>query len=190
MKILFLLFIALTPILCLGTQNSSVDDQEQGINRYFVAFISRESDGFGPGHAYVAWGVEDYEKQMSTGHAYGFYPQEGKEVWAIVREVGGNILNESVNAPKGEANNHLLLPVEKEVYDSTRKILESWVEQELQGNLTYDLIANNCIDFVNKVALAAGLDVPETHFQFPKEYLDRLIVMNSAAPNPPDFNVE
>lgn len=76
------------------------------------------------------------------------------------------------------------------VYDSTRKILESWVEQELQGNLTYDLIANNCIDFVNKVALAAGLDVPETHFQFPKEYLDRLIVMNSAAPNPPDFNVE
>ncbi|MBK1853273.1 hypothetical protein FE845_18150 [Marinobacter sp. 1-4A] len=185
MRLLILLLISITPILGFGDQGSSLNSDVEDESKYFLAFISRESDGVGPGHAYVAWGVEDYEKQMSTGEAYGFYPQDGKAAWGVFKDVNGNILNEAFNAPSKQVNNHLLLSIEKDVYDSTKEILNKWEQQELKGELKYNLLSNNCINFVNNVALAAGLIVPETDFQLPKLYLESLIHMNKMRPNPP-----
>jgi hypothetical protein len=153
-------------------------------NQYYIAFISRQTTEVSTGHAYVAWGVEDEEQLMSVGDAFGFNPAEdvggrSKEgFWKALIGVDGVIEDEqSIFAPS-DVNNHFLVRVNKDAYDSSRIILQDWIAESFNGELEFELFIKNCITFTNEVAEHIGLKTSVEYFQYPEEYLNELINLN------------
>jgi len=175
----FLLFFISTSTLAIDCDRDLRKDPcKKSTNNYYVAFISRTSEGSGPGHAYVAWGIEDNELQMSKGDAYGFYPLKTKEKWSVIKSVFGEIRDDQFGTSGGTVNRHFCVAVDKEQYDETRSILKRWEDESLAGETQYSLLYNNCEDFVKKIASTVSLTTPNTFLTYPETFLNNLIDMN------------
>ena len=130
------------------------------------------------GHAYVTWGQENPEKQMSEQYCYGMYAK-GNDVKEIVfGRVGGELRDADCWSIKNTSH-RLIVKVDRETFKATMEVYQRWVSLEKSGQLKYELRYQDCITFLIEVAKKAGLIVPNRKFSFPQDYVQKLIHVNS-----------
>jgi len=103
------------------------------------------------GHAFMIMSLE-------TGHwskedCYGFYPRAGKLGIAGPGIIWNEISHDASRFGKIEAS--VVCEIDAEQRRSIIGLADKWNEAK------YDLIEQNCIDFVFAAAVLAGLNVPE-----------------------------
>lgn len=163
--------------------------------KYFVIFSARGSQkdfapnnrGAPPGHAFVAWGVEDAATQRSSYVAYGMYPASGfmNAVRAYTfGEVPGRIVDESLEENSvSRATDNLIVQVDKDSYDRTLSI----ALKAGSAPLKYRLIQSDCVSFVQSIAKevlgdddAKGRVIQRTlSTLLPQDYIENLIQLAS-----------
>lgn len=139
------------------------DDSVQG--SFYVVLAARRSAGAGVGHAFVVWGVEDPQAQMSSQKAYGFYPDGmGKAIFG--GNVPGDVVNEATKGPHAALlTSRLIVRVNKAAYDDSQKLIAGWETQD------YNLYDHNCVFFTKSVAEQIGLvGLPDPTATLPVDY--------------------
>jgi hypothetical protein len=137
-------------------------------NNYYLIFISRGESMVG--HAFVAWGKEDWAQQQSVIQAFGFYPKDGK---GVLSYVPGKIVDDLVSGSLHQATKLISVKVNSDVFNSAKQKISQWETQD------YNVMKKNCIDFVIDVATSAGVKVPSRgSLELPEDYLERLIDAN------------
>lgn len=139
------------------------DDSAQG--SFYVVMAARRSAGAGVGHAFVVWGVEDPQAQISRQMAYGFYPDGmGKAIFG--GDVPGDVVNEATKEPYAALlTSRLIVRVNKTAYDESQRLIAGWETQD------YNLYNRNCVFFTKAVAEQIGLiDLPDPTATLPVDY--------------------
>ena len=156
-------------LIKIDARNSSDADG----NNYFIVFCSRKSENLltKPGHAFVIWGIEDNQTQMSTQTSFGFYPDEDNEFKALFSTVPGRLVDEAKKqTPSRLFTARMIVQVNRESFFSSQSAIDDWKTSN------YDLYSKNCMHFVREIALNLGLFPPTvTSFELPSEYLQKLI---------------
>jgi hypothetical protein len=140
---------------------------------YYVVFCARHSSDEAnlPGHAFVVWGKEDSENQMSSAKAFGFYPADGEKKKMIFGNVKGELANEATKKPNQQSllTHRLIVQVNKQKWLDSQKEVATWRTED------YNLFSNNCTHFAYAVAADVGLDIAKPGTEFPSHFLVRLI---------------
>ncbi len=141
-------------------------------NTYYVVFAARDSPGSSgkPGHAFVAWGVEDSATSMSSQEAFGLYPDPDDGLKYIYSTVSGIILNEATNFEPSDLTARLIAKVNSGPFESSKEQISRWQTSD------YNLYKKNCIHFCHSVATSIELFPPDVDLlQFPEDYIKDLI---------------
>lgn len=138
-------------------------------SRYRIVFAAR--GGTLTGHAFVAWCVEDSTKRMSIQDAFGFYPESGK---GVLGEVPGKIVDEFQGGGVRSASDQLIVCVGEEAFRKADAIRKKWVGKK------YSVAENDCVSFVQEVALSLGLNTPDRNLDTlkPQDFISALIKNN------------
>ena len=160
------------------------------IPRLYVVFAARDprispaaiaADKFSPGHTYVVWGVENPEKKVSEVDAYGFYMTGGTVPKAIIGTVPGALLDEIGDDFRvgglSTSEHRMIMRVDKEQWDNTRKVLDTWKKKD-----SYKLGQDDCITFMQAVGTALKIPMPVRGTDLPPTYLERVITQ-ATSPN-------
>jgi hypothetical protein len=168
MLILKRLFI----VFFIGLSSISFAQQQ----RYYILFSARFAS-FRPfsigGHAFITWRSEDSAFQKVEQFTYGFFPKKHR----IFKDVEGTVIEGYVkNSNRERLVRRFILEVDSATYAETLQGVAFWQQQP------YNLLDNNCVDFMNDMALRLGLHIPSTQtWIFPKKpssYIRRLKKMN------------
>jgi hypothetical protein len=141
-------------------------------NRYYVVFCARPVSLPSLGHAFVTWGMEDYQRRISIATAFGFYPSSvsGKAAYGYVP---GSIRSEAFNPASTLITEKLIVEVNREAYWSSQYPISTWATSN------YNLFTNNCIGFVRDVASKVRILVPPRGIlDTPSWYTKKLIWFN------------
>jgi predicted nucleic acid-binding Zn-ribbon protein len=153
-------------------------------SRFWLVFYAH--DNMVIGHTFVAWIHEDEKQQVTVMRAVGFYPGAGALpdplpknldtfTWMIAgAPVPGEILDEFKRwEPASKA--YLTIPVTREVFEKTQAVMREWKDKPYRLHTK----PQNCIDFVEAVAKACGLKLPDrSQFTFPAAYAKKLQELN------------
>lgn len=162
-------FTNLTPVYAVDKVIDRRMYSDPSKNKYFVILCARS--GGQAGHAFVVWGMQDYSKRRSSQKGFGFYTTEnGKKVYFT--NVTGALLNEATQNSFSQITDRLIVEVNKPLYDKTQESIERW------KTYSYNLLMRNCVSFTDEVAKTLRLNVPNTLFKFPSDYLINLINRN------------
>lgn len=147
---------------------------------YFVVFVSRESPGIGPGHAFVLWGTEDNTAKVSIQEAWGFYPKDDSK--GVFGDVPGEVRNEAYKKSKDKVVNYtarLVIQLTKDDYERSKFVRNRW-KSEFQN---YNLAKRNCVSFVKEVADSLGVATPSVSSlpDTPLEFMTKTIKLNGKA---------
>mgnify|MGYP007064312394 FL=1 len=130
------------------------------------------------GHAYIKRSREDQQKQSSTFITYGFYPYTSNKFFMVER-VKGEVKNENeLEKPPSISISVSLNTKELELVLNT---IKKW---ELETNFEfkkYSLTSQNCINFINNIALIIDLITPETKLKLPTQYISELAKLNKSS---------
>lgn len=177
--LLALCLLASAQVGQLHAQNVKTIDKRTMTNAsgsvYFLVFVGLPYAGAGghnAGHAFVIWGAEDAQKQMSYSSAFGLYPDK-QSVKLLFKEVPGSIKDEAMS--KNSKMNRLIVKVDKSVYDAALAKKNQWAAKG-----TYQLLTRDCLSFTIDVATIAKLKIPSrTGFDnIPWNYINSLITAN------------
>lgn len=144
---------------------------------YYILFSARFAS-FRPfsigGHAFITWRSEDSAAQKVAQFTYGFFPKKGH---GIFKNAEGSVVEGYVkNSNRERLVRRFMLEVDSSAYTETLNGVDTWQEQ------AYNLLDNNCVDFMNDIALRLGLDVPDTQsWIFPRKpsgYIRKLKKLN------------
>ncbi|MEM9753950.1 MAG: hypothetical protein AAF916_11290 [Planctomycetota bacterium] len=113
-------------------------------NQYYLVFCARHGV---PGHAFVIWGKEDYENNLSSQRAFGMYPKDKK---LRVGAVPGGVVEEAT--PRSDTR--LIVRVNREQFEGAASIRSAWAGKD------YKLVESDCVTFTSEAAISIGLDVP------------------------------
>ena len=144
-------------------------------SQYTVVLAARPKTTASPGHVWVVLGVDDEATQTCSAQAWGFYPENDLQtVKALSFEPVKGKLKEEAAKRTSKATAHLFVMVNSENYRKALDIKRAW-----DGQDTYQLERSDCITYLQAVAKALGLTVPDRESrEFPEPYLLRLIKMN------------
>ena len=146
---------------------------------YYILFSAR-STSFRPfsitGHAFITWRTEDSTSNEIEQLTYGFFP---KSEYSIFKTVEGAVVEGYVKNSRGERFvRRFIMEVDSLSYTETLNGVDAW---QLQA---YNLLDNNCVDFMNDIALRLGLELPDTQtWIFPKKpsgYIRKLKKLNKS----------
>lgn len=120
--------------------------------QYFIAFKARK--GF-PGHAFVQWIEIDHESKQTLVSAFGFYPKDPKaeKLETILRlgDMPGEIATELLK--EGTAGDvSLLIRVSEPTFVRSKKIRDGWTERVRREEVSYNLLIQNCVNFMGAIA--------------------------------------
>jgi hypothetical protein len=141
---------------------------------YWVYFVARD---YIPGHAFVMWNRQDNNTGvLHNDHSFGLYPDSENNVKVILGTVVGKLIQESLSSISS-ADKGLAVKVSKQAYDYTWSNSESIRKQ----SISYDLISQSCVDFVNLTVIAMGLKapLPEGLYNHPRLFIWRLEEINN-----------
>lgn len=139
--------------------------------KYYIVFCAK--DGI-PGHAFVSFGKEDYNQQISiTDGSWGLYPNSRLSGAAsyIIGEVPGGIANDFLT----KIDFRFIKEVDGSTYTSALAIKNDWL------NKNDELLKSDCVSFVIEVAnKIPGLKLPQRSGleNLPVLYLQCLIEIN------------
>lgn len=127
------------------------------------------------GHAFITWRSEDSLQQKTSQFTYGFYPVKGL---GIFRDVDGKIVEGYVkNSNRELFLRRFIIEVDSAEYAETLQEVELWKSQ------SYSLYNNNCIHFMNAVAVKLGLKPVNTHTciwpMYPYKFIRKLRKLNT-----------
>jgi hypothetical protein len=126
------------------------------------------------GHAFVTWARIGKNQQMHLVETYGFYPNQKKNMFqAITSLESGQVIEGYLLNSKGKRTYQLKVQVDSTTWTQSLCNAEGW------NGRAYNLIYNNCNDFLSAVAEQAGLKTPKTNnlFGFPRnpvKYIKKL----------------
>ena len=158
-----------------------VNMSESGDGNYYLVFMARGP--VPPGHAFVMWGREDDEKQMSTFKAFGLYPDSDNELKIVFGEVPGEIKDEWQSDKMSDITHRLIVKVNKAAYQKSLQVKRKWEtnfqETEISTN-TYELIKKDCVTFASDIARSIGLLIPDRNLStyLPEDFIRALIDIN------------
>ena len=168
-------------------------------NTYFIVLASRPAtlSPFSPGHAFVALGKEDNQKNVSITESYGFYEdnpdpsQSASFGKALFAGVPGDLLNEAKGdylnlnpAPFSDAKiaNSMVFVVDRDAFDAAENFVDQFSTFEKYNETPgdYQYVKNDCATFVINTAAAAGIDLPPRSIAdpaswFPNSYINNAI---------------
>lgn len=142
-------------------------------SKYFLAFCAKEAGKTSrAGHAFVVFGVEDAEAQMSRAEAWGFYPKKGSKAKEfVIGEVPGEIRDDFLT----KVDHSFVVEVSMPLYNEALGIKNKWQAKD------YELLENDCVSFlVEVVGIVDGLKLPDRKglAHLPAKYLQKLIDLN------------
>jgi hypothetical protein len=140
--------------LCLCTVTAQKTD--------YVLIFSARSPSWKPfsvgGHAFVSWATLAADNQLHIAETYGFYPGKNKSMWdALTSLEAGRVVRGFLINSNGKRLYQLKVQVDSVVWTQSLCNAEGW------NGRSYNLIYNNCSDFLSDIAEAAGLKTPATH---------------------------
>jgi hypothetical protein len=159
-------------ILFIGLSSFCLAQQQH----YYILFSARFAS-FRPfsigGHAFITWRSEDPGFQKVEQLTFGFFPKKHR----IFKNVAGGVVEGYVkNSNRERLVRRFMIEVDSLSYAETLNSVAVWNEQ------AYNLLDNNCVDFMNDMALRLGLNIPPTQtWIFPKKpssYIRRLKKLN------------
>lgn len=121
--------------------------------------------------------IEDSSKISSWRESFGFYPAEGGK-WLVLWKVPGVVAEEIAEGSKPNIKKNLVLILNQDEYEKSRKVLGDWQIQVPNTGKQYNLLINNCVKFVDDVAESLGLKTPTSNFTEPDDYIDAVISFN------------
>lgn len=126
------------------------------------------------GHAFVSWGKKVTDSLVFVSETYGFYPKVGGNLLNYIGQLepGRVVQGLSLNS-KGQKLKQLVVPVDSLTWEHTICQAEGW------NGRAYNLIYNNCVDYIAFVAEVVQLHTPRTDNLFglphnPVKYIKKL----------------
>lgn len=151
---------------------SLVDRHEKAV----LQLSARPASYNSPGHAYLKLAVFDDVNQRSSYLTYGFYPAKDSKTIEIFSTWGEL-------RPELEINNPPSIEVTTSLNsEQLAKVLlsiQQWEVDTQFGFRKYSLTGQNCVSFVNSVAVEAGLLTPPPELEFPALYVAALAKLNA-----------
>lgn len=137
-----------------------------------LAAESPKSEAY-TGHAFVIWYKEDATAKQSVQQAIGFYPTDGsKKGYDLVLQFSGGKIYDDSNTKRDQ---QLVVLMDKSKYELTRTLIDKWSDPGKR----YGILLNDCVSFVEEVAVKAGLKLPSRVLNaHPAQYLKALIEAN------------
>jgi hypothetical protein len=140
---------------------------------YYVLFSARFAT-FAPfsigGHAFITWRSEDSLQQKIEQFTYGFFPKKGMGLFGSVE--GQMVEGYTKNSNKERFVRRFIIEVDSAQFNESLRAVEKWKTQN------YNLMNNNCVDFMNDIALKLGLTGVSTKACIfplkPSRYIKRL----------------
>jgi hypothetical protein len=126
------------------------------------------------GHAFITWRNEDSLRQKTSQFTYGFFPTKGM---GILKNVEGTIKEGyAKNSNRERFVRRFIIEVDSAEYAETLQEVEVWKSQG------YSLYNNNCIHFMNAIAVKLGLKPASTRSciipMYPFKFIRKLKKMN------------
>jgi hypothetical protein len=126
------------------------------------------------GHAFITWRNEDPLQLKSSQFTYGFYPTKGM---GILKDVDGTIKEGyAKNSNRERLVRRFIIEVDSAEYAETLQEVEVWKSQ------AYSLYNNNCIHFMNAIAVKLGLKPASTRSciipMYPFKFIRKLKKIN------------
>lgn len=124
-----------------------------------------------PGHAFMCIAVP--LKSGVKEDCYGFYSKSGGK-----GVIGGpGIVRDEIGDGRPTRFSEVAVSVKKKISPDQRKALLALAEK--WNSMRYELALNNCIDFVQQVAAATGMKLPDRkRYVLPKTYVQALAALN------------
>jgi hypothetical protein len=145
----------------------------QNEKHYYVLFSARFAT-FTPfsigGHAFITWRSEDSSQQKIEQFTYGFFPKKGMGLFGSVE--GQMVEGYTKNSNRERFVRRFIIEVDSAQFSESLNVVEYWKTQN------YNLLNNNCVDFMNQVAQKLGLTGVSTKVCIfplkPSRYIKRL----------------
>ena len=157
--------------LNLTSRTSVSSESEEQVDRYFVVFSAR--GGSITGHAYVVWGREDSERQMSTQECYGLYPDKNESKRIILGSVRAKLFDG--DCWNSSSSVRLIVELDRDLYMKSLEVYDEWKKETQDTTTEYHVLWRNCVTFVKAVADSIGLDTPDDQFALPQRFVSGLI---------------
>lgn len=106
------------------------------------------------GHAFITWRLEDSLANKEEQYTYGFFP---KSSGGIFNKTMGSVVEGYIkNSNRERLTRRFIIEVDSVTYSETFEIICTWTTQR------YNLFNNNCVDFMNDIAIRLRLKTPRT----------------------------
>ena len=124
----------------------------------------------------MTWRSEDSAFQKVEQVTYGFFPKKGH---GIFKNAQGTVVEGYVkNSNRERLVRRFIIEVDSLAYAETLNGVDAW---QLQA---YNFLDNNCVDFMNDIALRLGLELPDTQTcifpRKPSGYIRKLKKLNKS----------
>ena len=130
-------------------------------NDYYLVFCAR--GGSITGHAFVVWGMNDRQRQLSSQQAFGMYAMTDKAgdfIRSVFSPIPGNIVNESLKGSLSKVTDRLIVRVDRSVYYKSFGVMQDWSKKSGKDKKDYRLLFQDCVTFTKEVSAASGLKIP------------------------------
>lgn len=137
------------------------DKKDPGMRVSFCAALADNPHGF-PGHCYVVF----------AGNGISYVPtKRDDQIRSLYSAVDGTIV---FGIPKGNDRNldRTTVMCDREMFERARREAMQWSPQGFKVG------ERDCVQFTNNVARTIGLNVPQSKYKFPQDYLRELKELN------------
>jgi hypothetical protein len=151
---LFVCFFGLGVFTQLAAQKLEIDLRTDTADKKYIVGLAVRDDTF-TGHAFVIlYQQENHTAEKQNFKVYGYYP---KTIGTVPIPIG-IVKNDSNCLKHIPPNGDLYFIVDEEVYDEAKAVLERWTANPPPFTLII-----NCIDMLDEVAMAIGVDLPSRY---------------------------
>ncbi|WP_272165654.1 hypothetical protein [Vibrio diabolicus] len=151
-------------------------NEDLGVSRYYISTHAKPGSfvPLSPGHVYVSTMVAyDSDREIcSPPKGFGQYPDNDSK--SIKFKFGeGGVIEEELALMKPTYSLHM--EVSKMQLLEVQKLASKWASSP------YNLLTNNCIDFIDQISSEVlNLNTPTRFYtQFPEPYIQELIKLNA-----------
>lgn len=165
---------------------TSKDSSGSDMYVIFAARAKNISKG-DPGHAFVGWGGSDNSSKQCRYSAWGFYPRVA-DAKAVLGYVPAGIKNDAFSISPKQVVGRLIVRTDSSDFGWIEEAIEKWSTKK------YNLLGQNCINFMMDVATGIGLRVPtKQKITLPENYVKALIAANRSqleeTPQSPAYSI-
>ncbi|CAH2032324.1 hypothetical protein [Trichlorobacter ammonificans] len=140
-----------------------------------LEFLARPASVSSPGHTYIKLLAEDEDRKMSTVSTYGFYPAANSKLIQIFHTKGELRSELELSNPPSITVTTIL---NTKQFEDVMLAINDWETKAFLGFKKYQLTTQNCISFVNEIALKTELITPSMTLEFPTQYIEKLAQLN------------